>query len=224
MLQEAIGQVLPYAVVVAISPIPIIGVVLMLGTPRARSNGPAFLLGWVFGLAAVGVAVLLLAKSAGADDDGGTSGGVSWLKIGLGALLILLAAKQWRSRPKGDEPAELPSWMRAIDHFTAPKAAGTGVLLSAVNPKNLIMIIGASVAIVQTGAPSGDKFIALAVFIVIGTLGVGVPLALFFALGERAVKILDEMKTWMAAHNNAVMAVLLLVIGAKLIGDGITIA
>jgi hypothetical protein len=51
-LGQATGQVLVYAVGIAISPVSIIGVVLMLGTPRARSTGPAFLLGWVAGLAA----------------------------------------------------------------------------------------------------------------------------------------------------------------------------
>jgi hypothetical protein len=41
---EAIGQLLPFAVGVAVSPMPIVAVVLMLVTPRAWSNGPAFLL------------------------------------------------------------------------------------------------------------------------------------------------------------------------------------
>jgi threonine/homoserine/homoserine lactone efflux protein len=224
MLQEAIGQVLSFAVVVAISPIPIVGVVLMLGTPRARANGPAFLAGWLLGLSVVGVIVLLVAKGAGADDDGGTSSGVSWLKIVLGLVLIALAVKQWRGRPRGDQAGGLPKWMAAVDHFTAARAAAMGIALSAINPKNLLMTIGASVAIVQTGASTGDKFVALAVFVVIGTLGVGVPLALYFVMGERAAQMLDGLKTWLAANNNAVMAVLLLVIGAKLLGDGITIA
>ena len=47
---EAIGQSLPLAIGVALSPIPIIAVVLMLTTPRARANGPAFVLGWLVGL------------------------------------------------------------------------------------------------------------------------------------------------------------------------------
>ena len=269
MLQQAIGSVLSFAVVVAISPIPIIGVVLMLGTPRARSNGPAFLAGWLLGLSVVGVVVLLVAKGAGADDDGGASSGVSWLKIVLGLVLIALAVRQWRRRPRGDEAGTLPKWMEAIDQFTAGRAAAMGVALSAVNPKNLLMTIGASVAIVQTGAstadkfvalavfvvigtmgvalsavnpknllmavgaavaivqtgaPAADRFVALAVFVVIGTLGVGVPLALFFVMGERAVRLLEATKTWLAANNDAVMAVVLLVIGAKLLGDGISIA
>lgn len=41
-------------------------------------------------------------------------------------------------------------------------------------------------------------------------------------MGSRAREILDEMKVWMGAHNVAIMAVLCLVIGAKLAGDGIS--
>jgi hypothetical protein len=59
-------------------------------------------------------------------------------------------------------------------------------------------------------------------FIAIGTLGPGVPVAMYFALGARAQHVLDDLKRWMAAHNAAIMAVLCLVIGAKLIGEGIT--
>ena len=44
---QAIGQVLPPAVGVGLSPIPIVAVIVMLVTPRARVNGPAFLgAGW----------------------------------------------------------------------------------------------------------------------------------------------------------------------------------
>ena len=47
-------------------------------------------------------------------------------------------------------------------------------------------------------------------------------MAIYFALGERATTLLDELKAWMGANNAAIMAVLCLVIGAKLIGDGIS--
>ena len=59
-MHEAIGQVLSFAVGVAISPLPIVAVVLMLATPRARVNGPAFVLGWIVGLSLVGTVVLLV--------------------------------------------------------------------------------------------------------------------------------------------------------------------
>jgi threonine/homoserine/homoserine lactone efflux protein len=218
----AIGQVLSLGVGVALSPVPIIAVVLMLGTPRARANGPAFVLGWVIGLSLVGTLVLIVASGADASDSGEPATWVDVLKLVLGCLLALLAVKQWRGRPREDDEAALPKWMRAIDAFEPGKALGMGALLSAINPKNLLLTVAAASAIAQTGIDTGRQAVALGVFIVIGTLGPGLPVAIYFALGARAQRVLGDLKVWMAAHNAAIMAVLCLVIGAKLIGDGIS--
>jgi threonine/homoserine/homoserine lactone efflux protein len=218
---EAIGQVLSLGVGVALSPVPIIAVVLMLGTPRARANGPAFVLGWVIGLSLVGSLILIAASGADASEGGEPATWVDVLKLVLGCLLALVAVKQWRGRPHEDEEAALPKWMQAIDTFKPGKALGMGVLLSAVNPKNLLLTVAAASAIAQAGIDTGPQAVALAVFIVIGTLGPGLPVAIYFALGARAQRVLGDLKSWMTAHNAAIMTVLCLVIGAKLIGDGI---
>jgi threonine/homoserine/homoserine lactone efflux protein len=221
-MNEAIGAILPLAVVVGLSPVPIIAVVLMIGTPRARANGLAFLIGWLGGLTLVGAVVLLVSGAIDASDDSEPATWVSVLVLVLGLLLILLALKQWRGRPRGDEDAALPKWMTTIDSFTPPKALGFGVLLSAVNPKNLMVTVAAAAAIAGTGIDAGQETIALAVFILIGTIGVGGPVVLYFALGERSRKLLDGIKSWMAANNAVIMSVITLVIGAKLLGDGIS--
>jgi threonine/homoserine/homoserine lactone efflux protein len=218
---DAIGQVLALGVGVALSPVPIIAVVLMLGTPRARVNGPAFLLGWVIGLAVVGAIVLVVAGGADASEDGEPANWVGVLKLVLGVLLILLALGQWRGRPHRGEAPALPGWMRTIDGFTPGRSIAIAVALSAVNPKNLLLTVGAATAIAQTGAGTAGQTVALAVFVLVGTLGPGAPVAIYFALGERAMRTLDELKLWMAANNAAIMTVLCLVIGAKLIGDGV---
>ena len=185
---EAIGQILSLAVAVAVSPIPIIGVVLMLATPRARSNGPAFLVGWIAGLALLGTVVLLVSSGANASDNGQPHDWVSILKLVLGVLLLLVAVRQWRGRPRGDQQAELPKWMQAIDTFTAPKALAMGALLAAVNPKNGLLTIAAGAAIAGTGISAGEQAGALAVFIAIATLGVAAPLVVYFALGSRSAR------------------------------------
>jgi hypothetical protein len=41
-------------------------------------------------------------------------------------------------------------------------------------------------------------------------------------MGDRAERLLEGLKAWMAAHNAAIMAVLCLIIATKLIGDGIS--
>jgi threonine/homoserine/homoserine lactone efflux protein len=219
---EAIGQVLSLGVGVALSPVPIIAVVLMLATPRGRTNGPAFLLGWIVGLAAAGTIILLLSGGADASDDGAPATWASILKLILGLALAAIAVKQWRGRPQGDTEPELPKWMSTIDAFTAARSLAMGAVLSAVNPKNLIIIAGAAAAIASTGSSTGDQAVALAVFVAIGTLGPGAPVAIYFLMGDRAPKVLDGLKGWMARENTTIMAVLCLVIGAKLVGDAIS--
>jgi threonine/homoserine/homoserine lactone efflux protein len=222
VIGQAIGQVLSFGIGVALSPLPIVAVVLMLATPKGRINGPAFLAGWVLGMAVVGTIVLLVSSGASASSEGAPATWVSILKLALGVLLLLLAAKQWRGRPRGDSEPELPAWMKAVDTFTPVKAAGMAVLLSALNPKNLILIVGAAAAIAQTGANAGSQALALAVFVLLGTIGVGAPVAIYYLMGDRATKILGELHDWMIRENATILAIICLIIGAKLIGDAIT--
>jgi threonine/homoserine/homoserine lactone efflux protein len=219
---QAIGQVLSFGVGVALSPVPIIAVVLMLATPKGRVNGPAFLAGWIVGIAAVGTIVLLIAGGASASKHGAPATWLSVVKIVLGVLLLLVAAKQWRGRPRGDREPQLPGWMKTIDKFTATRSAAMGIALSVINPKNLLLVVGAAAAIAQTGASAVDQAVALVVFIVIATLGVGAPVAIYYLMADKATNMLGELHDWMARENATIMAVICLIIGAKLIGDAIT--
>lgn len=219
---EAIGQILSYGVAVALSAFPIIGVVLMLATPRARSNGPALLLGWVLGLALVGTIVLLVSGGAGPSEQGQPAGWVSALDLALGVLLLWVAVREWRGRPRGDEEVTLPKWLKTVDSFTPVKALAVGTALSAVNPKNLLLSIAAASAIARTDASAGAQAVALAVYVVLGALGPGAPLMLYFALKERSQRILDGLKLWMERHNTAIMAVICLLFAAKLVGNAIS--
>jgi hypothetical protein len=218
---EAIGQALPMAVGVAISPVPIIAVILMLVTRQARVNGPAFILGWLIGLAIIGVIVIGIAGGAGGTSGGGPATWVLVLQLVLGALLLLVAARQFRSRPKPGEEAALPKWMGAIDAFTPGKALGAGVLLSALNPKNLLLAVGGAATIAQTGIDTSQQAIAYVVFALIATIGVATPVVIFFVLGDRAPALLDRMKGWMGQNNAVIMTILCLIIGVKLIGQAL---
>ena len=120
---------------------PIIAVVLMLMSQRARLNGPLFVIGWLIGLAAIGVVVLAVAGPADASSHGKPATWVSVLK--------------------------------------------------------------------------------LVVFALIATVGVATPVVMFFARGGRSQRILAGLRDWMGQHNAVIMAVLCLIIGAKLIGDAI---
>lgn len=218
---QAIGGSLALAVGVALSPLPVIAVVLMLTTRRARVNGPVFVAGWLAGLGVVGALVLSVAGTAGASSSGSPATWLSWVKLALGLLLLGVAVRQFRGRPKGGERAPLPSWMARIDDIRPAAAAGLAALLAGANPKNLLLAVGAAASIAQTGVSGGQQAVAYLVFAVVGTLGVGTPVGVYVALGPRADKPLADTKDWLSAHNAVIMSVLCLVIGAKLIGDAI---
>jgi threonine/homoserine/homoserine lactone efflux protein len=219
---QAIGGSLPLAVGIALSPVAIIAVVLMLTTERARTNGPAFVIGWLLGLGVVGGIVLAIAGPADASSSGAPATWVSWLKIVLGMLLLWIAVRQFRGRPHGDEQAGMPTWLSAIDKFKPGAALGAGALLTAVNPKNLLLTVGGAAAIAQTGIPGGQQAIAYLVFAVVGTIGVAVPVVIYFAMGNRSAGLLGNIKDWMGQHNAVIMAVLCLIIAVKLIGDAVS--
>ena len=219
-MRQAISEVLPYAIGVAISPVPIIAVILMLFSARARTNGPSFLLGWILGLGIVVTVVYVIANSSDVATDSSASDGSSTVQVVLGVVLLVLALRNWRKRAAPGAEAAMPKWMDSIDSFTPVKALGLAVLLSAVNPKNLILSIGAATVVAQTNSSTSDAVVALAVFVVLASLSIAIPVVFYLLGGAKAKTTLDGWKVWLSAHNSAVMAVLLLVFGVVLIGKG----
>jgi len=215
------GEMLPQAVTIAISPIPIIAAILMLLSPRARTVAPAFLVGWVAGIAVAVVVVTLLSSSIPAADPDASKPVAGIVKIVLGVLLLLLAVHQWRGRPqRGTTPAP-PKWMTAIDTITPAKAAGLAFLLAAVNPKNLMMAVAAGVTVGTSAAAGGTVVWSVVVFVVIASLSIGIPVLGFLVAGNRVAGPLENLRDWLTDNNATIMAVLLLVIGVTTVGKGI---
>jgi threonine/homoserine/homoserine lactone efflux protein len=216
----AIGDILGFAVGVAISPMPIIAAILMLFTNKAKVNSVSFVIGWLVGLLVAGVIVLALGLESSEGEESTTSG---WIKIAIGVLFFALAWKQWSSRPRGDEEPKMPGWMSAIDSFTAVKAGGLGFVLSALNPKNLGLTIAAMATVSSAGLSNGEEIGVLVVFVLIASITVAIPVAAYLIRGSKAAGTLNSMKAWLTANNNTVMMVLFVVLGAKLLGAGISV-
>jgi len=220
-MNGVIGGILPLALGIAISPIPIIAAILMLLSPKAKGTSVGFLLGWVLGIVVAVVVFTLLGSIIPASDPDASKPIAGTIQIVLGVLLLLLALKQWRSRPKGDAEPPMPKWMAAIDQLTAVKGAGLGFLLSAVNPKNLLMAVAAGVAIGTGGLSGGEATLAIVIFTVIAACSVAVPVIAYLVASAKMAGPLESLRHWLVHNNATVMAVLLLVIGVVLIGKGV---
>ena len=216
-----IGDILPLALGVAISPVPIIAVILMLLSPRARATSLGFLVGWVVGVSLVVTLVALLVDPAGSEDGSQPSAFVAWLKILLGLAAIALAVMQWRGRPTDSEQASLPGWMSSIDQMTPVRAVGLAALLAAVNPKNLTFCLAGGLSIGGAALTGEQTVVAIAVFVVIASSTVAVPVLGYLVARKQMATPLDELRGWLTQNNAVVMSVLLLVIGVVILGKGL---
>jgi hypothetical protein len=116
----------------------------------------------------------------------------------------------------------MPAWMERLDAMKPAAALGLSLVLSVANPKNLVLIAGAAVAIAQADLSTDESAVAVLVFTLIGAVGVAIPTLGYLFMGERIQPSLDRAKEWLASNNAIVMSVLLLVIGATLLGKGLS--
>jgi Sap-like sulfolipid-1-addressing protein len=91
--------------------------------------------------------------------------------------------------------------------------------LAGVDPENLMLAAGAGLA--GLGLSSTDAIVSLIVFVIIASLTITGPLVYYLPGGDKARAQLSGMKSWLALHNNAIMAVPFLILGASLVAKGL---
>ena len=219
-MNSVIGDLLPVALGVAISPMPVIAVILMLLSPRAGAASVMLLVGWVVGITVVvTVAALVMAPDSSQANDPSTLASV--LKLLLGAVAVLIGVRQWGKRPRDGETPPVPAWMGAIDEVTPLKAFGLGALLSGVNPKNLVLGLAGGVIIASGGLTSTQTAVAIAVFVLIGSVTMAVPVIGYLVARDRMQAPLGRLRDWLTVNNATVMSVLMVVIGVAIFGQGL---
>lgn len=215
---EVFGSSLPLAVGIALSPFPIIAIVLLLMSPRGAASGSTFLVARLIGLSLVLGVVVVASDAIYALTSNIGLPAIIKLVIGLGVLV--LGVTKWRPRAEGEEPA-LPKWMSAIDKFTPGQSFGLGFVLSVANPKELAFLLAAGVSIGGSGLGPRHELLVGGVFVLIGCLSVLVPVIATLVAPTRMRPVLDAMNVWLVKNNSTVMGVLLVVIGAVVVGGAI---
>ncbi len=222
---ETIGEVLAFSAGVALSPLAIVAAVVLLVSPRGARPAWLFLSGWVAALTVVTTVVVLIADEADASANGKPASWVSIVKILVALLLVGFGVHGWRGRDgegEGEgEGTNPPGWMRKLDDVTAAKAAGLGVLFGAVKPKNLLLSVGAGMAVAQVGAAAASQIAGVAAFVLLGSAGVAAPYAISLVMPRHGHDRLIRLRDWMVRENATIIAVISIVIAAKLLGDAL---
>lgn len=195
----AVGQAVLLGIVLTLAALPMVLITLVLATKRPPSVSRGFLGGWLLGLAVVGGVVIAVVDVA--EQGNSSPRWVSWLKIALGAILLTLAARKWSRRRPDDAAPEIPTWMSAVDSLTARKAFGLAFLLAAANPKNVVIVVSAATVIADATSRPLEQLVALAVFVVVASLGVAAPAIVRRALGDRSGPVLEAADGWMTKNS-----------------------
>lgn len=220
MLSQAVGSSLSMAMAIALSPIPIIAIVLILSGRSGTRNGGLFAVGWIVGLTILSALVAVVFQ--GADDPESTSSFIADLgRVVVGAALIVTAVRKWLKRPRRDEEVELPGWMASLGDMSPVRVLGFGVVLAGANPKHLALVASAVTAMVETGVEERDLWVAVAVFVLICSITVIGSVVAQAVGGEPARAFLDGVRRFMVANSTVMIVIVLLVIGANILGDGI---
>ena len=220
-MRQVIGEILPLALVVTISPLNIIPAILLLFTSRPLGNAMRFLVGFIIGVAVVLGALVAIAGAVDLSADSGHSRWGGILKLVLGAYLIVAAVRKFRSRPRADERGSMPKWMDGVVGYTPGKVFLAGTVLGATNPKNIVVAVAAAATIATASLPTGQEIGVIAMYVVIAVLGVAAPILVTLFLGDRAPEVLEGWNEWLRQNNATVMSVLFVVFGVVLVGQGI---
>jgi hypothetical protein len=220
---DVVLHMLPFAVGIAISPVPIITVILMLFTPRPRSNGAGFVLGWFLGIGIPALVVFMVDRVINQGDVATPPSRMALnLRIAVGVILILVAAWNWMHRNKQDVENKKPLLMRVVDSITPWKAILLGFLFADVtNPKNLALTVAGCMAITAGHLSAVGNAIVLTLFTGMASLGVALPVLLFLSGGDAAKLTVEQWRQWLMKHKKGVMALLFFVFGIALLVRGV---
>jgi len=208
---------IPLGLVISFSPLTVIPAVLVLQAPRARPSSLAFLAGWVLGLAAL-TALSVAASGLLGGLDKSPPKWSSWLRVAFGAALILYGIFRWFTR---QGHTESPAWMRTFDTITPVRAGLTGAVLAVVRPDVSLICVPAGLGIGTSGLGLAGDWLAAAFFVALAASSVAIPILAYAAAGERLDATLARVKDWMDKNNAALLAALLVVIGAMVLYHGI---
>jgi threonine/homoserine/homoserine lactone efflux protein len=210
-------ELVPLALVVALSPVSIIPAVLVLDTPRPRPAGLAFLAGWLVGLIVL-TSIFLEVSGFVGGLGGKPPSWASWLRIVVGVALIVLGVYRWLNRNKS---AHTPKWLQSMSKLTPARAGVTGLALTVVNPKVLFICAAAGLAIGTTGLEGTRLWLAVLWYVAVASSTVALPTLAYAVSGERLDPLLARVRDWMERQHAVLVAGILIVIGLLVLYKGI---
>lgn len=214
---SVLSKLIALAAVIALSPITVIPAVLVLHAPRPRPASLSFLGGWLLGLVAL-TAAFVSGSELLSGFHATPPKWAAWVRLAFGVALLALAAYHWFTRHR---QRSMPRWMRSFSTLSPVRAGVIGAVLVPLRPEVLILCAAAGLAVGNSSLSAGAQVIAAAIFVVLSATTVAVPILGYVGAGDRLDDALERLKAWMESNHDAMMAIILFLIGLIVLYNGI---
>lgn len=215
------GELLPLALTIALSPLPLAALLLMLLAPDGFRSAAGFSIGWFLGVLFSATLLALLSSLLPHDRSTGTRLLQVVLPLLLGIVLIVFGLVQWHDRPRRGADVPLPRWLNALDRLSPARATLIGVGYAAFRPKNLVMAAAAGVVILGAHADPTGIVLSVAVFTALASITMLAPV-LAYAFGGVAVRSrLVRLRHWLVRNMPTITVVTVLLLGVFLVLAGL---
>jgi Sap, sulfolipid-1-addressing protein len=215
---QALGALLPIAVAVALSSVPLTVTILILLSPNRGRAALPFLAGWVIGVAAVislsaaGAAVLSEPLRRRQDTA------MAIFEILIGSALMVLAAVYLRRHSQAG--TGLPRWLTAVESFGPFLSFGIAVALS-FRPKGFLLGIAGGVALSAASVKPDEAVLLIIIYTAIATSTVVVPIVASFVAPRKMEAKLVSARDWLTGNGRILTSLIMFVIGVVILGSGL---
>jgi hypothetical protein len=210
-------QLLPLAIVCALSPWAIVAVILMLASDRP-SNSVAWVVGWTLSTLAIGLLIVLFLGGYDFSSNSTPTTAACVVQVLLGVLLLLAAGWFWVQRPArtGELPKQ-PGWMTRIGEMSPVWAFLIGAFWI-----NTTVVIAAAVDTLRADISNGSSIAVFAAFTLITLSAQGALILYAYLLPTQAAIGLKRIREWITRNQQAALAVVALVLGIWFAAQGIS--
>ncbi len=215
---SALLQVVPLALAAALSSVPISATIFILLSESRTRSGLAFLAGTVLGT----VVAITLVTAVGQALPGlprHHQALIGKLEIVVGIAMVLLGVVTLVRRSAASGRGT--RWLDGVGSLGTLPVFGIGLALN-LRPKAILLVAAAGLAISRAHLPFEESLILVVIYTAIATCTVVVPIVLTILLPHRMEPRLLAAKEWIAVHSTGVSATIMILIGAFVIGVGIT--
>ena len=218
---SATGHVLLYGVVAAISPLALTAMLAVVQSERPRTNGVAFLAGFLFGTAVACALGLKLGQAAvDRPDSSATIKALAALFIGIALLVAGLRARRSPPRPPA-ETSRGGAILAGLGHVGPGAALSMAGLLGFGGPKRLILTLLAMASISDVGLGALENLTLIVLYIAVATSLVSVLVGTVVVAGNRAEATIGRGEAWLRTNWVVLRVWLATGLGAALVIDGL---